>query len=110
MRSTASALRPQRKCSRRTTARECGKARLETLLFFFDFPAGLLLLFAALLASSAKRPPLARLDLPARVHREDEEGDDPDHAAVDGIRLPKWLTDVDRLGNAVLGRDPRIRF
>src|SRR5207245_9115259 len=82
---------------------------LEALLLFLDFLPGPLLLFrASLPPPPANRAPLAGLDLAPRIHPEDEQDDDADHAAVDRIGLPGGLTDVHGERCAVLLGPPRV--
>src|SRR5207247_2599529 len=86
-------------------------ATLEALLLFLDFPPRLPLLFAALLPAAApKRTPLAGLDFPAEVHREDEQDDHADDRPRDRIGLPPRLAHVDWRGDLVLRGDPRVRL
>src|SRR5439155_21238457 len=98
--------------------RRCENARgtlgrdgfLEALLFFLDFLPRALLLFRAFLPPpTANWAPLAGLDLAARIHPEDEQDDDADHASVDRVGLPGRLTNVHGEGRSVLRRPPGAR-
>src|SRR5207245_5727027 len=78
----------------------------------FLFPTRPLLPFltpAPLRAAASDGAPFARLDLPTRVHAEDEERDDPDHAPRNRVRLPCGLTDVHGRRGLVVD-EPRVRF
>src|SRR6267143_701936 len=104
---TTWASKPRTRCDR---GREVER-RLQAFLLFLDFLLrSLLLVLAALLPAASDWPPLARLDLPARVHAANEERDHADHAAPDRVRLPGGLPNVHRRRGPVLVRDPCVRL
>src|SRR5437867_555123 len=81
----------------------------QTLLLFFDFlPWLFLFALASLAPSTSDWAPFAGLDLAPRVHPEDEEDDDANHAAVNRIGLPRRLSNVHGQGCAVLRGPPCV--